>query len=773
MIEYTGWLLDAYDHPGDDLVLWLVGEDGVRRRLRQDFPVTFYAAGAQTRLERLERFLESQPTQRSFPLHLEYVERLELFERRSIPVLAICVPRADLQPRLFARAAAAFPKLSFYDADLPVALRHAARYATYPLARCRVLCDSGDRIVAIETETDPWDLEPENVPLRILSIEPNCDPAHAFPEHILIRVRPGKARYRLALEPQRPLLVNLRAILQRHDPDLLLTVWGDTWLIPHLVELGERWGIPLPLNRERGRGVASRPERTYFAYGQVIYRGQQVHLFGRWHVDGNNAMLYHDYGLEGVLEMARVSGLSAQTAGRVSPGSGISAMQIVTALREGVLVPWHKQQAESPRSAAGLFTADQGGLVYQPSIGLHRDVAEIDFVSMYPSIMVNFNVSPETVDTGSETAELVPELDITIDHAQTGLIPKTLKPLLDKRIAIKNALGEMPAWDPRRPAYEARASAHKWLLVTCFGYLGYKNARFGRIEAHQAVTAYGREALLRAKEVAEEMGFEVLHMYVDGLWVRKDGAREREDFFPLLDRVSNCTHLPISLEGVYRWIAFLPSRLDPRVPVANRYFGAFQDGSLKLRGIETRRLDTPVFLVELQKEMLAQMAVRLADQLTDCLPSLLATLRRTLADLRRGRIDLKKMLVSQKLSRDLDEYRVPSPAARAAMQLRDVGKHLRPGQRIRFLYTLGEPGVYAWDLPKPPDPDAVDVGRYITLLIRAGATVLGPLGVSEEELRQRLLAGGVAQLLPIPEVARNTARELHRSVYKTSIISGC
>ena len=49
------------------------------------------------------------------------------------------------------------------------------------------------------------------------------------------------------------------------------------------------------------------------------------------------------------------------------------------------------------------------------------------------------------------------------------------------------------------------ASAEKWLLVTCFGYLGYKNARFGRIEAHEAVTAYGREALLRAKEAAEDM----------------------------------------------------------------------------------------------------------------------------------------------------------------------------------------------------------------------------------------------------------------------------
>src|SRR5690606_15270974 len=105
-----------------------------------------------------------------------------------------------------------------------------------------------------------------------------------------------------------------------------------------------------------------------------------------------------------------------------------------------------------------------------------------------------------------------------------GLVPRTLAPLLRKRIALKRRMAASPAWDPRVRADKARISAHKWLLVTCFGYLGYKNARFGRIEAHEAVTAYGREALLRAKEAAEDQGYQVLHLYVDGLWVTRPGA---------------------------------------------------------------------------------------------------------------------------------------------------------------------------------------------------------------------------------------------------------
>ncbi len=738
--ELHGWLLDLYAAAQGGAVLWLVGADGERYRLHQPFPVTFYAAGAAARLRALWRFLEEQPE----ATQLARAQRRDLFDPQPLTLLATQVEQPAAQPLLFDRAAAAFPDLTYYDADIPLPLRHAAVYGTFPLAYCRVTTDGAGFIQDIAVLDSPWELDPDTPPLRILSLEPDVDPSHAMPTYLHIRDRWHS--YRLAFDPPRPFLINLRAILQRHDPDLLLTVWGDTWLLPHLLELSEGWNIPLPLNRDFGRDVAHRKERTYFTYGQVIYRGRQIHLFGRWHIDANNAMLFHDYGLEGIFELARVTALPGQTVARVSPGSGISAMQMVTALRQGVLVPWHKQQAEQLKTALELFHADQGGLVYQPLIGLHQDVAEIDFISMYPSIMVHFNISPETVGTERVAAEHIPELDLYVNRQKPGLIPQTLAPLLEKRIALKTRMATLPAWHPTHRRYKAGASGHKWLLVTCFGYLGYKNARFGRIEAHEAVTAYGREALLRAKEAAEDLGFTVLHMYVDGLWVKKAGVSQVGDFQPLLNEILERTSLPVGLEGIYRWVAFLASRLNERVPVANRYFGVFQDGSQKVRGIELRRLDTPAFIVETQQAMLDILAeAPTAGQLAQQLPKIYALLRRRLRALRAGRIPVKKLLVSQKLSRTLEEYRSPSPAARAAAQLEAIGKSTRPGQRVRFLYTLGEPGVHAWNLPGMPNPDTVDVPYYTTLLIRAASTVLQPLGISEAALRERLLDGVIAK----------------------------
>jgi DNA polymerase elongation subunit (family B) len=130
--------------------------------------------------------------------------------------------------------------------------------------------------------------------------------------------------------------------------------------------------------------------------------------------------------------------------------------------------------------------------------------------------------------------------------------------------------------------------------------------------------------------------------------------------------------------------------------------------------------------------------------------------------LRAGRVPLEKLLVSQKLSRELGEYSSPSPAARAVRQLEAVGKVVRPGQRVRFLYTRGKPGVSAWDVLKQPDSRIVDLQRYQILLKRAVETVLGTIersmnGGQEDEcmylfpvkIAEPLGEGGTQRLDPV------------------------
>ncbi|TLN09992.1 hypothetical protein FDZ74_11075, partial [bacterium] len=392
-------------------------------------------------------------------------------------------------------------------------------------------------------------------------------------------------------------------------------------------------------------------------------------------------------------------------------------------------MPWHKQQVEQPRPLIDMIHADFGGLVYQPTVGLHRDVAAVDFVSLYPAVMVRCNISPEK--TALSLSDPLPE--------DPGLVPQTLAPLLRKRVLLKQRLPDLPAWDPRRQWYKARTSAHKWLLVVCFGYLGYKNARFGLIGSHEAVTAGGREALLRAKEAAEDAGFEVLHMFVDALWVQRKDCSRPEDFQPLQDEITCRTGLPIALDGLYRWVVFLPSRADGRIPVGNRYFGVFQDGSVKVRGLDARRRDTAPWVADTQMALIETLARALdADALPEYIPAALDLLRQALRQLAAGRVPLEDLLTAQRLSRVPEKYTSLSPSARAALQLRAAGKEPSPGQRVRLLYVYGKPGVWAWDRPEQVDVRQIDLRAYRTLLLRAAADVFQPFGISPQELALRV-----------------------------------
>jgi DNA polymerase-2 len=743
MQTVDGFLLDVYSDPvGGGVVLWLLADNGDRLLLRQHFPITFYAAGSRKRLRELWTYLSQHPIHPS----LSRTQRRELFSPDPLTLMEIRVEKANLQPRLFREVVEQFPELDYFDADIPIFPRYAARYDVFALSHCRVDVNDRGWVESILTLDSRWDLDPQIPPLRILGIEPDCDPFHAPPRAVHLHY--GGHECCLSLKPDRALLVGISAILRSFDPDLIVSDFGDTWLLPYLLELSKEKPDRLPLCRDLDRPPQRKIERTLQSYGRIIHRGGQVILFGRLHIDRRNAMMFGDYGLDGVFEMARVSGLNIQTAARNSPGAGITAMQIITALRNEILVPHHKQQTETPKTAMDLIQADRGGLIATPLLGLFENVAEIDFISMYPSIIRHFNVSPETLGEKTENSAFVPGVNLVIDQSRQGLLPETLGPLLDKRIAIKHLVTDLHPKDCRVAAYKARAQAIKWLLVVCFGYTGYRNARFGRIEAHMSITAYARDVVLQAKEVAEQKGYMVIGMYVDCLWICKKGDKTVEDFQPVVNAIADRTGLPIALDGVFKWVNFLPSRIESRISVPNRYFGVFQDGEIKMRGIETRRRDTPPWINQIQIEILQIMAKAAdAEHLPDQVPSIVALLRRRIRELRHGQVKMDQLLVRLHLTRALNEYRGNSAAARAARQLASNGKSLSAGDSVRLLYTIGKPGVAAWDIPQNPDLRSINVERYTILLLRAASSALTPLRLSEADLAA-LISGCIPLALP-------------------------
>jgi hypothetical protein len=102
--------------------------------------------------------------------------------------------------------------------------------------------------------------------------------------------------------------------------------------------------------------------------------------------------------------------------------------------------------------------------------------------------------------------------------------------------------------------------------IKSFGCLSYRNAKFALIDCHRAFCAYARHILLETARIAESRGFEAVHGIVDSLWIKKQGATQK-DFEELCSEVRYRIARPVTFEGVYRWIDFLPSRMHEDVPV--------------------------------------------------------------------------------------------------------------------------------------------------------------------------------------------------------------
>lgn len=624
------WVLDFYPARGG-IAVWLIDERGRPRRVVDPWFPTFYVDGPAPRVGGIEAFT---------------TERREFYSNRPKRVTAVRV----LDPRRFRAASRGLSPERLYDADIPVAQLYAYDRGIFPFARV----DDDLRVL-----DDPHALDYALPPLRILEIG----------------IEGAKQRASLVVKFNGVTEVldseaSLADIVKRENPDIVATSWGDSFLIPRLEGACD-------FHRDHDEVADRRGSRSYFGYGRMVHNAGLRTFLGRLHLDMENSFMVREAGLDGLFDLARLSRIPIQQLARATIGTAISSMQLAVAFREGYLIPCEKRQTEKWKTAEELLTTDKGGLTYLPTVGLHGGVAELDFASMYPTIMANFNVSPETMNCACCAGRPVPEIGHRTCEKRRGLVPRVLEPLLTRRAEYRR----------RRDAgidvelHDRRQSALKWCLVCCFGYLGFRNARFGKIEAHEAVTSYSREILLRAKEIAEARGFRMLHAIVDSLWVKGEG-----DPRELGDAIARETGLPIALEGVYKWIHFYPSRSNPRVGVHNRYAGAFESGKLKVRGIELRRHDTPRIVREAQSAALAVLArASGVAEFRALVPEARSAADEVFARLREGRVGPAELAVKRHLSRAPRDYAVNNFASIAAKQMLACGMKVEQGEGVAYI----------------------------------------------------------------------------------------
>ncbi len=529
---------------------------------------------------------------------------------------------------------------------------------------------------------------------------------------------------------ERDILARFKKAYDERDPDVFILEAGDRWAFEYLMYRSRKNGIDFVPSRER-QDLSPHDGKSYFSYGHIIRRNPHHYLKGRFHIDSRDFM-YKEAGMDGIAEIAAMTYLPVQKVARLSPGAAITNLYVCTAYRMGYPIPYKSNMVEDFKTARQLLEADKGGFIYEPRIGFHNDVAELDFASLYPHIMVRYNISPETVLCPCcAKKNKVPYAGYHICERRVGLVPKILAPIIERRMELKELHRRTGCEE-----YGRMANALKWMLVTSFGYMGYRKSRFARIEAHECITSIARHILLESTKIAEDMGFEVLHGIVDSLWVTKDGMCDK-DIKALARTVTERFQIPFEPECRYKWIVFLPSVNSPITPVPNRYYGILSDGKAKVRGIELRRRDAPCIVKEFQADAIgtlsgAQDMREFMERVPQCM-SLLRIYGKRLAE---GAVDRSILAIRQRVSRSPKEYRGNSAAKTVLEQLLKEGIEKHPGECIE--YVIRDIGSKDPRLRYTPASilrdERYDTKAYIALLVRSLESLLCGFGYKRGDI---------------------------------------
>jgi DNA polymerase-2 len=789
------WILDLMV-AADGITLWLKQRDGnVFPAFFRYYP-TFYAAlpasfrissigfqGNKTRDE-IYTYYQQQLGEHVQIRHIEVCRRrVHAEDPEPSPVLQIQVinPRSFKKVIQFVRELEVF---DLYNTDLPMSQMFLYEHKLFPFAFCEfkirvtetrteilgiILRDSNEqifydlpplRVVWLELESSGTRLkitksdqlveakitqDPCSVPLewkRLFSPENLSVDHHGSPQ---VRIRGST---------ERETLLQLQHAIKMIDPDVIFTSYGDEEVFPYLLARASylqldkafslsRDGTPLVHTRFQVEGVTS-----FMSYGQVYHRAStQFYLNGRLHIDSAiyGGLHFDDGNLYGIAEVGRVAYVPLQRLTRITIGGALQSLQFFHAYNLGILVPEEKKNAEFFRSGAALLLSDRGGHILQPEIGIFEQIGELDYTSMYPALMCRYNVSPETLNCPccQEDGIRVPGLPYHTCKKRSGIVPLSLQVPLTKRIRYKALSKGEDAVSAQK--YKKMEEALKWILVVCFGYLGFRNARFGRIEAHQAVCAFAREFLLTAKELLESRGFRAIHGIVDSVWVQSTVPCDDEAFdrrcVELATAIQTATDIPISYSPKgdhFRFICFLPTKQDPTVGALNRYWGKKRDGSIKVRGVELRRHDAPPFIKQFQMDLIEAVgsAAQHRDMLRLMRENLFPVVGRYFQQLEHRQIPPDELAITVRVTREPMQYKVQNYQAIAATYLECVGVPVHAGQQVSFIITNDHAENPLERVRPLAMYDATrhhyDIPKYKELLIRALTNLL-PMPFSDAE----------------------------------------
>ncbi len=667
----NGWILDVYIE-NNEVILWIKTDEEQILRLIDDYEPEFYIQPKTEQsgteiiqiLQDLELVKEVRWDLKLIDINSTIKEKLIYIRCYSIHhynLLLKALQHETLQQRiryLFNTKLSHIQRYLFTQIGVP------------STSKMKVEFEDGE-LISISKSSDNEDfqlpysvMQVEIVPSTEQEILDRDDPIHS------IRVRSNSEDLMLE-DGESKMLQDFCNYITSKDPDIIVFQNHNPDILHYLLKRVKLLSLDLQLGRRKTDIYSSTDTRILEKWSE-----------GRIYISQSEVS---KNGIQGLIELSRFSCLPLRMILRHSIGRLIASRviyELIGGEHGGYVISdnYKGRSYEHIRTLEEIIDRDKAGIIFSPKVGLHENVAVLDYNDEYANIIINENISYEIVGENKP------------NDASLGILPNIVKKIIERRGNIKEILRQLPNESIEASDYEQRADTLKQILVSLYGTTGSYWNKYGNVTAFEQINKRSRDILLKTKDIVQDLGYDLIYADVDSAFVHKNNAT-KEDYEKLGEVITKETGLALSLEYHYKFLVLLPLEADQKLEALKHYFGITYDGELIMRGIEARRHDTPRFIKDFQTELLYTLfdADRTTEITDRTLENALFCVTKTIDKIMTGEIQTQDLIISKQLRMDLTNYKNIFPHVAAAIQLCNAnGKQPSKGDIIQYVYTDSE-----------------------------------------------------------------------------------
>ncbi|KAK4167675.1 putative DNA polymerase alpha catalytic subunit [Cladorrhinum sp. PSN259] len=347
------------------------------------------------------------------------------------------------------------------------------------------------------------------------------------------------------------------------------------------------------------------------------------------------------------------------------------------------------QEAEGAGGDTKKKDKYKGGLVFEPEKGLYdKFVLVMDFNSLYPSIIQEYNICFTTVDRTalSEDEDQVPEVP---PQQAAGVLPRLIATLVERRKQVKSLMKDKSATPEQLATWDIKQLALKLTANSMYGCLGYTKSRFYARPLAVLTTFKGREILRSTKDLAESMALQVIYGDTDSVMINAnvdnvaDALAKGREFKTAVNK--QYRRLEIDIDNIFRRILLQAKKKYAAVNLVEQ--GGKYVEKKEIKGLDMKRREYCPLSREISTRVLDD--ILSGDDMEVSIERIHEYLREISTKMRENAIPLGKYIILTQLGKAPKDYPNSDSMPQVQVALREMarGKTMRKGDVISYVIT--------------------------------------------------------------------------------------